>query len=198
VLLALGHEVLPVEPDERMRERLAAGTPGTTALSGSAEAVPLPDNSVDAVVAGQAYHWFDKDRAHPEIARVLRPGGVFAPVWNMRDESVPWVARLGRIADGHLGEEPTGARPAPSHAELLARRGDFGPLLEPTELREFHWTTTTTADGLVALMATRSYHITATPAHRAELDQAIRDLVAPLPQPIELPYVTEVFRSRKR
>src|SRR2546421_7759509 len=80
VIRALGHEVLPVEPDEAMRARLAASTPGTTPLAGRAEAIPAPDGSVDAVMAGQAYHWFDRDPAHREIARVLRPGGVFAPV----------------------------------------------------------------------------------------------------------------------
>src|SRR5262245_61990756 len=85
VLVDLGHEVVPVEPDAGMRRRLADVTPGTQAVDGTAERIPLPDASVDAVVAGQAYHWFDTERAHPEIARVLRPGGVFAPLWNIRD-----------------------------------------------------------------------------------------------------------------
>src|SRR6266550_2633842 len=92
--LGLDHEVVPVEPDEAMRARLARSTPGVTPLAGSAERIPLPDTSVDAVVAGQSYHWFDPEPAHREIARVLRPGGVFAPVWNIRDESEPWVAAL--------------------------------------------------------------------------------------------------------
>ena len=54
------------------------GDAGRTALAGSAEDIPLPDGSVDAVVAGQAYHWFDPELAHAEAARVLRPGGYFA------------------------------------------------------------------------------------------------------------------------
>src|SRR5256885_10452984 len=106
VIRAHGHEVLPVEPDEAMRARLAASTPGTTPLAGRAEAIPAPDGSVDAVMAGQAYHWFDRDPAHREIARVLRPGWGFAPVWNIRDESVPWVARLTEITDGAPGGGP--------------------------------------------------------------------------------------------
>ena len=68
--------VLPVEPDAGMRAQPNASTPGVRALAGSAEQIPLPDASVDAVIAGQAYHWFDQDKAHAEIARVLRPGGV--------------------------------------------------------------------------------------------------------------------------
>ncbi len=64
--------------------------------------MPLSDGSADAVLVGQAYHWFDKERAHAEIARVLPPGSVFAPIWNTRDERVAWVAELSRIA--HLGD----------------------------------------------------------------------------------------------
>src|SRR5579859_8118452 len=85
VLLGIGYEVLPVEPDPAMRAKLAATTPGVEPLDGRAESIPLPDGSTDAIVAGQAYHWFDRDAAHREAARVLRPGGVFAPIWNVRD-----------------------------------------------------------------------------------------------------------------
>src|SRR5947207_8421972 len=84
-LLDLGHEVVPVEPDPGMRDRLGRATPGLTALAGSAERIPLPDGSADAVLAGQAYHWFEPEPAHREVARVLAPGGVFAPIWNVRD-----------------------------------------------------------------------------------------------------------------
>ncbi len=87
-LVALGHEVIPVEPDPAMRALIPAEL---APRDGTAEAIPLPDASVDAVVAGQAYHWFDQDKAHPEIARVLRPGGVFGPLWNERDDSVDWI-----------------------------------------------------------------------------------------------------------
>jgi SAM-dependent methyltransferase len=95
--LAAGFDVIPVEPDLGMRDQLAAATPGTTPLAGSAESIPLPDGAADAVIAGQAYHWFDREAAHPEIARVLRLGGVFAPVWNYRDTSVAWAGALDEI-----------------------------------------------------------------------------------------------------
>ena len=187
VLLALGHEVVPVEPDAQMRRRLAERSPGIEPLEGSAESIPLPDGSVDAVVAGQAYHWFDKELAHPEIARVLRPGGVFAPVWNIRDESVPWLARLTEIADG---------RPADGHAGQL-EDADFGPLFSQVTGKIFRHESWMTADRLVALISTRSYYLTATPQRRAGIEHAVRELVAAMPEPFPLPYETYVYRARR-
>jgi SAM-dependent methyltransferase len=187
VLLGLGHTVLPVEPDGQMRARLTEATPEVTALSGSAERIPLPDGGADAVVAGQSYHWFDHDPAHAEIARVLRPGGVFAPVWNIRDESVPWVARLTEIVDTDRG---------PDHAGL--RYPDFGPDLTPPERRNFPHAMAMTADSLVGLVATRSYYLTATPARRAEIERQVRELAADLPESFEMPYATVVYRATRR
>ncbi|MEJ3742152.1 class I SAM-dependent methyltransferase [Actinomycetes bacterium KLBMP 9797] len=192
VLLAAGYEVVPVEPDPQMRARLAAATPGTTALDGTAEAIPLPDGAADVVVAGQAYHWFDHDRAHPEIARVLRPGGVFAPIWNRRDDSVPWVAELSRITydtpEVHGGFDPGDA--------LSLGDSHFGPV----ERAEFHHTTTHTPDSLVTLVATRSYYLVATPEHQAEIDAGVRRLCAEHPDlagraTFEVPYQTFVYRA---
>ena len=189
---ALGHEVIPVEPDARMRTRLEQASPQLTALDGRAEQIPLPDGSVDAVVAGQAYHWFDPEPAHAEIARVLRPGGVFAPVWNVRDESVPWVAELSTITDddtaGRGIEEPT-PRVAP-----------LGPAFGPLAERQFHHAVWLTADSLVGLIATRSYYLTATPERRRELEQRVRRLCATHPDlagrdRFPLPYRTLVYRA---
>ena len=103
-----------------MRARLAGTTPGVEPLAGRAEHIPVPDGDVDAVMAGQAYHWFDREPAHREIARVLKSGGVFAPIWNIRDDSVPWVAQLSEI----LG--------ATDHEGRLD--GDFGPEFGPASL----------------------------------------------------------------
>ncbi len=94
-LLAAGHEVVAVDPSAEMLAELAARHRDVTTTVGGAEQLPLPDGSVDAVVAGQAAHWFDPPRAAPELRRVLRPGGVVGFVWNVRDETVPWVRALG-------------------------------------------------------------------------------------------------------
>ncbi|MFI6256383.1 class I SAM-dependent methyltransferase [Micromonospora zamorensis] len=191
-VLALGHEVTPVEPDPAMRAQLAAATPGLTALAGGAESVPLPDEVADAVVVGQAYHWFDRELAHIEIARVLRPGGTFAPIWNMRDDRVDWVAELGRIA--HLGDNA---------GNVIERYTDFGPAFEPIELGEFYHHTTLTPDDIVAMLHTRSYWLTAPAERRATIDQELRELLATHPElagreTVELPYRTMVLRARRR
>src|SRR3954471_15106081 len=170
----LGHDVVPVEPDDAMRARLAQSTPGVTPLAGSAEEIPLADGSVGAVVAGQAYHWFDPKPAHREIARVLKPGGVFAPVWNIRDETEPWVAALSGIA---TGAEGTGSGVRGGELEH-----DFGPVFGPLERAHFAHEVPMTADGLVALIASRSYYLTAPPEQRARIKADVRKLAANLPE----------------
>jgi SAM-dependent methyltransferase len=81
--------VIAVEPLDGMRAILERVVPGAESHKGSAEAIPLPDASVDGVFAGQAFHWFANDEAIAEIARVLRPGGVLALVWNEPDDARP-------------------------------------------------------------------------------------------------------------
>jgi SAM-dependent methyltransferase len=191
-VLALGHHVVPVEPDPGMRAHLAAATPGTTALAGNAESVPLPDGSADAVLVGQAYHWFDRERAHAEIARVLRPGGTFAPIWNTRDERVAWVAELGRIA--HVSD---------TAGNVVEKYGDFGPAFEPVKVGEFAHTTTLGPDELIGMVHTRSYWLTAPPEEQERIDGELRDLFATHPdlagrETVELPYRTFVLSSRRR
>jgi SAM-dependent methyltransferase len=75
-------------------------------LGGTAEAIPLPDGSVDVVVVAQAFHWFDASAALAEIVRVLRPGGGLGLVWNVRDESVDWVRRFTEITIARSGGTP--------------------------------------------------------------------------------------------
>lgn len=105
-LVATGAEVLAVEPVAEMRARLAADLPGVTALPGTAEAIPLPDASLDAVTCAQAFHWFATPEALAEMARVLRPGGRLGLVWNLRDQSEPWVAALTALMEPHEGDAP--------------------------------------------------------------------------------------------
>ena len=97
-------------------------------LEAHAEELPVGDRAYDAVVAAQAFHWFDLDRALPEIARVLKPGGRIGLVWNQRDESIPWVRRLGRI----IGTQEQLDEPA----QALTESGLFG---EVEEASFVHW-----------------------------------------------------------
>ena len=108
-LQALGHRVLATDPLEPMLRHLVARLPVHVAQA-AAERIPLRARSVDAVVGAQAFHWFDLDRALPEIARVLRPGGHVGLVWNLRDERIPWVKRLGSLLGGQEQDhDPTNA-----------------------------------------------------------------------------------------
>jgi SAM-dependent methyltransferase len=180
----LGHEVTAIEPDDLMRARLAEASPDITALAGTAEEIPLPDRSVDAVVAGQAYHWFDTARAHPEIARVLRPGGIFAALWNDADLNAPWTVRLGEIIDGALVPRPV---------------SDFGDHFGPVALAEFRHEMWMTPDDLVALATTRSPYLVATAQGQQDLIDAVRRLTA---EPelanrdrFPMPHITHVHRA---
>jgi SAM-dependent methyltransferase len=105
-LLPTGAELTAVEPVAGMRARFAEALPGMRAEAGTAEAMPLPDGSASAVVVGQGFHWFDGRRALAEIHRVLRQRGGLGLIWNVRDESVPWVAELTRIIEPYRGDAP--------------------------------------------------------------------------------------------
>lgn len=187
-LVAQGCRVTAVEPDAGMLDALRTQVPTAAARSGSAEALPLADATVDAVVFGQAWHWVDVSRASAEAARVLRPGGALGLIWNVRDVDVPWVRELGRIMHGSAAEEAieTGAiRVAPP----------FGPL----ERREWRWNRSMTADGLVAMAASRSYVIALPEGERAEVLARVRALAegeADAGSRVALPYTTVAFRTR--
>jgi SAM-dependent methyltransferase len=95
LFLRNGNQVLGIEPNEAMREaaeRLLAGYPGFRSVTGTAEATTLPDDSVDLVTAGQAFHWFDPDLTKMEFRRILRPGGYVALLWNSRQiDTTPFL-----------------------------------------------------------------------------------------------------------
>ncbi|MFI9381261.1 class I SAM-dependent methyltransferase [Kutzneria sp. NPDC052558] len=150
MIAALGLDVVAVEPDDAMRAELSALLPEVTALSGAAERIPLPDASVDAVLVGQALHWFDHERALPEIGRVLRRGGVLAGLWLDDDTSVEWVAGMDRIYTAHTpGDESRG----------MVLPVELGPF-EPQEQAEFPHRQRRTAETLVATAATHSKLLT--------------------------------------
>lgn len=188
VLLADGHRVMAVDPSVAMLRHLASRLPGAV-VAGCAEQVPVRDRVFDAVVVGSAFHWFDQDRAVSEIARVLRPGGVVAVAWNLRDESVPWVRRLGRL----MGAEPHEEDPS-------AALGLSGAFL-PVERQGFRSWQRLDRQGLLDLTLSRSYVATLGARERdrvladvAELYDASRGDVLGL----RLPYRTLCFRAVRR
>jgi SAM-dependent methyltransferase len=187
LLQRLGHDVIAIEPDDQMRARLAQASPGVTAVAGTAEELPLLDRSVDAVVAAQAYHWFESERTHPEVARVLRPGGVFAALWNDADMQVPWTVRLVEIIDG------------PDATARARQRSDFGRHFGPVALAEFRHDVWLTLDELVALTTTRSPYLVATRQGQQDLLDAVRQLAAEVALPdrarFAMPHITRVHRA---
>ena len=155
--------------------------------AGSAEEIPLPDHSVDAVLVAQAWHWVDRSRAVPEVARVLVPGGRLGLVWNIRDEREDWVAELGRILHD----------PGDHHRQ---DRGIIGPPFGPVERCDVEWTHRLSRDELIDLAASRSYVITMPDRERAAVLAGVADLadtrlgVAGAGE-LVLPYVTECYRA---
>ncbi|MFF2820454.1 class I SAM-dependent methyltransferase [Kitasatospora cineracea] len=191
VLRAAGHEVIAVEPDEQMRAVAAERQPGTQVLAGSAEDIPLPDESVDAVVVGQAYHWFTPQDALPQIHRVLRRDGVFAAMWNIRDDRTPWVAALSEI----VGHEGYGL-------ESAWQYGPVTPWFAEPERGLIEHTVTVPTDRLIDLVRSRSSYLTADAAEQARLDREIGELAATDPalagrDSVEMPYRTCVYRMRR-
>jgi len=189
----MGQEVVAVEPDPLMRQRLSAATPGVDVVDGRAEAMPLPDGRLDGVLAGQAYHWFDREAAHAELARVIRPGGVFAAVWNERDTTVPWIWELSRIIDPDRRRRRFSGRDVAS----------YGGGHNQDARAEVEHAVDCTPDLLVNLVQTRSYFLTGSPRRQAEQTTAVRRLTEEHPDlagaaQFPLPYVTEVFRARRR
>ncbi|HEX4357513.1 MAG TPA: class I SAM-dependent methyltransferase [Pseudonocardia sp.] len=194
-LVGRSAQVTAVEPDPEMLAVLHAALPQVTALAGSAEDIPLPAASVDAVLVGQAFHWFDPERAGAEIARVLRPGGVLAALWNADDNSVDWVAGYHRAA---TRERAVPGVPTGRDREDLPGATAFSP----TERTEFPHHQRLTVEGLIEVLATHSWALISTPEQRDAAFDRVRSYFASRPELVtgsdgsfELPLRTAVFRT---
>jgi SAM-dependent methyltransferase len=174
-LLTTGADVTAVEPDPEMLAELRRTLAQVRALPGSAEAIPLPDASVDAVVAGNALHWFDLTVAGPEIARVLAPGGIVAGLWNVLDDQVDWVAELARIS----GPAAIGPRDTPAAWRAEAAAMHFPqPWFGTPEQAAFPHGQRRTADSLIATLATRAGMLVMPTAEREATLDRIRTFLA--------------------
>ena len=178
-LVALGLDVVAVEPGAPMLEQLRAVLPGVEALEGAAEAIPLGDASVDGAVAGQAFHWFDAARAVPELHRVVRPGGGLALFWNWWDLRDPLQAELGELLAIEDTREFAGLPGVPWFREL--DRDAIESIAE------------TTPDRIVARLATTSAMLTAEPAERERLLAGVHAIARRYGDRIAMPQLTYVF-----
>ena len=137
VLAAAGWDVDAVEPDPDMRAILAARLPGIRVHAGRGEALPLPDSSVNAVLYGQAWHWVDHVAAAHEAARVLRPDGVLAMLWNHDDEATDWIGELGRLVGSPRSRDLAGPPALDRFGPVQARGLSWSRELDVAALPDF-------------------------------------------------------------
>jgi SAM-dependent methyltransferase len=204
-LLGRVARVVAVEPDQRMREVLAARSPELDVREGWGEAMPLPDATADAVFVSTAWHWLDPARAVPEIARVLRPGGRLGVVWTTRDRAQDWVAeldllRLPGINDREDGRprtvEEVRAELDRHHTVALPDGAEFAD----QETASFGCTRTVSIDDAVAWLASNSAFITASAADRAAGLASCRNALerrAGNTSVIEMPLRSSCWRARR-
>ena len=185
-LAARGCSVTATDPSEAMLSRLTRRAPRARALAGTAEQIPVRPRSVDLVVAAQAFHWFDTDRTLHEVARVLRPGGRLAFLWNSRDERIPWVKRLGRImGTAHQADDPT---------DMIDGTGMF----ESVERTSFRFWQPLSRESLRDLVVSRSHVAVMSDFERERVLRKVDDLYAEYGRGADgmlLPYVTTVCRA---
>jgi ubiquinone/menaquinone biosynthesis C-methylase UbiE len=181
-------QVTAVEPSASMRESFRSSDTDMEVLEGSDVAIPLDDDSVDAVFVAQAFHWFDAPRALDEIHRVLVPEGGLGLVWNERDESVAWVKAL-------------------SHAMQWDTRQPYDVGMDFTEVMcagpftgvervTFAHSQSLSHEGLLQRVLTTSYIATMEQEERDRLIASVREVADQLVEPIVLPYVTTAYTAR--
>jgi SAM-dependent methyltransferase len=188
-LVERGLNVVAVDPIPELLDVLRTTLPDTPALLGTAEHIPLPDNSLDAVLVAQAWHWFNPERAVAEVVRVLRPGGRLGLLWNVRDERLGWVKDFGRI----VGLEHDWAN---ATVELPEPFTDMAT-------HQVEWTNYVTPQTLIDYVASRSYCITSPAEVRSQTLDEVRSLLATHPAlanstGIALPYITVCVRAMLR
>jgi len=194
LLAPSGASLIAVEPVDGMRAQLVRVLPEVPALAAVAEALPLRDESVDAITIAQAFHWFDRERAPAELHRVLRPGGRVGVIWNSRDRSVPWVDAVWAIMDRietrapwrELGEH---------HTSVDALDG---PWFTPLEHTTFRHEQVATPEEMVERMRSVSHVGALAPDAREAVLDEVRTLLATDPatagrDQLAVPYRVDVY-----
>ncbi len=196
VVLATGATVVAVEPVSQMLEQLAHTAPEATRYRGDAEHIPLADGSVHAVVCAQAFHWFATRAALEEIRRVLVPGGSLGLIWNVRDQSVDWVARLTSLLAPYEGDAPRFDRaewrklfPAPGFGQLREQHFPHAHSGSPQQV-------------ILDRVASISFIAALEPAQHERVMAEVRQLIADTPSlaardEVTFPYLTQVYHSQR-
>jgi SAM-dependent methyltransferase len=180
-LVSLGFDVIAIEPGAPMLAQLRATVPEAEAHEAPAESIPLPDGSADAAFAGQAYHWFDREQALPELHRVLNPGGGLVLLWNWWDERDPLQRELGELI-GYAGHSPGPKEELPGDPWFR----DVGRTVVDTVQES-------SPEALVNYLSTASAFVVAEPGEREESLRAVHELAARYGERFPLPRRTYVF-----
>ncbi|CAN5797001.1 class I SAM-dependent methyltransferase [soil metagenome] len=194
LLLPTGARLLAVEPLATMRAALAQDLPTVEALAGMAEALPVDDASADAIIVGQAFHWFDPDRTLREFRRALRPAGRLGVIWNEMDTSVDWVRRFNEII-----ALPRTGTPHPS----AARSADLGRHFSAAVHAQFRHVHQHDRESLLDRVASMSFVAVLPEQERAGVFERVTALIDSHPDirgrdTFELPYLTEAFWAERR
>lgn len=180
-LVALGFEVVAVEPGAAMLEQLRAAVPEAETHEAPAESIPLPDESIDAAFAGQAFHWFDRGLALPELHRVIGAGGGLVLLWNWWDERDPLQRDLGELV-GYAGREPYRDEQLPGQPWF---REVGRTIVESVQ--------ESSPDALVGYLSTASAFLVAEPAEREASLRAVHELASRRGERFTLPRLTYAF-----
>lgn len=195
LLLATGAQALAIEPMDEMREQ-AAALPGVQALAGTAQSLPVPDGSLDAIVCAQAFHWFASASVLDEFARALKPGGRLGLVWNVRDESVDWVAQITRLITPFEGDAPRFYKgdwrkpfPHPQFSPLQQASFPYEHVGPPSQV-------------IIERFMSVSFIAAQPPAQRARIQSQLEDLIATHPDVrgralLHFPYRTLAFHCER-
>lgn len=184
--------IVAIEPVEGMRRKFSSLLPEIEILDGTAENIPLESRSLDAVVAATAFHWFNGEEALKEIHRVLKPGGKIGLIWNARDESVDWVAKLSEIIDPY-------ERGAPRYRTGNWRKAfDNTTLFSPLRYFKFNHVQVGDIQMVPDRIGSISFIASLSPEEKALVLKKVEDLIQNHPltknsKTIELPYRTDVF-----
>lgn len=196
-LRELGHDVVGVDRSAAMLTR--ARNKRLRVVVGAAEALPIADASGDVVTAATAFHWFDHERAVPEIRRVLVASGRIALLTNVRDESVPWVEGLSEIIGSEAAMPVTLGGAEGMESDFTEKLEQAG-LFNSTEWRVFDHAHELTPEALVGLVRSRSYIAILADEEREQVLAEVRNLCREHPDLREMssflmPYKTHACRS---
>jgi ubiquinone/menaquinone biosynthesis C-methylase UbiE len=191
-LVPFGARVIAVEPVEGMRKKFSELLPSVELLSGSAESIPLAPGAANAVIAAQAFHWFNGPVALGEIRRVLQLGGKLGLIWNVRDESVDWVAQLEQLT--HVYQKGVPRYRTGAWRQTFERTELFTPLRSV----QFRFTQVGGHEMVVDRLKSASFIAALPEAEKSRALDQVRELLSTHPQTkgkdvIEFPYRTDVF-----